>query len=471
MWKDRRTLRKTVARLISGCFCAGILLSGCGAAQDAAPADSDRKSTAEEETAANLLDQAGQEIARITIEEGSARYHCEYDLQTYVDLAWNEALDIVAELEEMDREKAAEYIVDREMEIATTFSREAHEAVCHSDIQTSGERGAASVADTKGNLLACLGVSHTGDSYNAMTVQSYAGSVIKPLSVYAPALELGLISWSSIFTDSPYAMIRNADGQLEEWPTNTKPYTELGITVEQALEESNNAVAVKVLKTVGGDYACRFLEESFGIRTQQEQTIIREEGEDRVLGNLALGYLEEGVTVAQITEAYQMFANGGWNYGLHTIRQMETKSGNYYTAKEQPRRIIREETAYIMNRLLKQVVDEGTGRYAQTDGVEVCGKTGTSEYGDHWFAGVTPEYVCVVWRKEKDDENGTGRAGQSFHQIVERLPQKEGVSYPVPDGVRECNYCKKTGGLAGENCEKTGIGYYAEDSIPILCDE
>lgn len=460
------------------------LLSGCGRAQGASSAESAqkgkldaetssadiaRKSKVDTEEAAILTDREGNEIARITIADGNARYQCEYDLQTYVDMVWNEALDIVTEQEASDRKEAAEYIVGNEIQITTTFLREAYEAVCSSDVETSAERGAAAVADTKGNLLACLGVSHTGDQYNAMTVQSYAGSVIKPLSVYTPALEQELISWSSLFTDSPYAMIKNADGQMEEWPKNTGPYTEMDITVEQALAESNNAVAVKILKRVGGDSACRFLEESFGIRTEEEQKTIQEKGDDRVLGNLALGYLEEGVTVAQITEAYQMFANGGCNYGLHTIRQMDAQSGNYYTAKEEPRRVIREETAYIMNRLLKHVVEEGTGRFAQLDGVEVCGKTGTSEYGDHWFAGVTPEYVCVVWRRDKDEEDGTDHAVQDFHQIIEMLPKKASVSYPVPDGVKECVYCKKTGRLAGDNCEETGIGYYEKDSMPVLC--
>ena len=67
------------------------------------------------------------------------------------------------------------------------------------------------------------------------------------------------------------------------------------------------------------------------------------------------------------------------------------------------KQVIVEETAYIMNRLLKEVVSkDGTGKAAALKNVEVCGKTGTSrDYKDNWFVGMTPEYSCTVWYERK----------------------------------------------------------------------
>lgn len=99
------------------------------------------------------------------------------------------------------------------------------------------------------------------------------------------------------------------------------------VTAADALKESNNAVAVKVLKDYGVEKSVRFLEDTLGYDVDNEKKILEEEGEDRtlsniasgylaegedrILSNIALGYLENGVTVSKMADAYQVFINEG----------------------------------------------------------------------------------------------------------------------------------------------------------------
>ena len=166
-----------------------------------------------------------------------------------------------------------------------------------------------------------------------------------------------------------------------------------------------------------------------------------------------------------------MFANGGIYCEPHTVTEIRDGAEIYAEAPEEGKRVISERTAYIMNRLMRGVVLEGTGTSAQIDGLDVCGKTGTSQYGDHWFAGITPEYVCVVWYEEGTADGSTDSAVRVFHDAVEDLDRSEDRQYPTPPGVEELTYCRASGMISGSHCKDTGTGYYSRDNIPGICTE
>ena len=89
---------------------------------------------------------------------------------------------------------------------------------------------------------------------------------------------------------------------------------------------------------------------------------------------------------------------------------------------------------------------DGTGISAQVKGLDLYGKTGTSEYGDHWFVGTIPENVCAVWYKsDKDAETDTADAARIWKGIFEKI------------------------GAGG--CKETGVGYYKEGTFLELCKE
>lgn len=428
-----------------------------------------------EKKAAVVLDKEGNEIAQLFLENGELTYECGEAYRSYIDIVKDEALDLVAKQEKIEKADAAKRIVSDRLEIHTSFSEKAlqemQDAVFESG-DAAAENYALALGDLKGHLIACYSVSADGKARNYVTFPTYAGSAIKPLSVYTPALEERTIHWSSLFLDIPYAWVEDEHGELKEWPQNTKPFTDKKLPVEEAVATSNNTIAVKALKKYGVEKFIHFLREKFGIATEKEENILQEKGEDRVLSNLALGYLKDGVSVKQMTEAYQIYANGGLLYPLHAVTAIQKNGQIYYKETEKPRRIIREETACIMNHLMRKVVEEGTGKDAQIEGINVSGKTGTSEYGDHWFAGVTPQYVCAVRYQANDSIGGmTASAVKVFKDTIEGLEPDKDIDYSSAENVCEEDYCKKSGLLAGEGCVNIGKGYYEKGVMPKRCEE
>lgn len=419
-----------------------------------------------------ITDQEGNMVAELTFNDKQLRYECTGGYESYMDIVCAEAIEALMAAQDINKEKAGKLLASEGVDIRTWFEPKVTEAISDAyaeDARAGAQRFGAAVSDTSGHMTACFSDGKTADSYNNVTFSTYAGSTMKPLSVFGPALEDGTINWSSLYQDSAYTMARNELGVLTEWPENTVPYTGKWITAAEALEKSNNAVAVKVLKDYGVKKATTFLKNEFGYSVERELELIEEEGEDKVLSNIALGYLENGVTVRQMLDAYQIFANGGKYTKLHTIKEIVKDGKTLYLASEEQRQVFSEEAAYIMNRMLRGVVTDGTAVSGQIEGMDVCGKTGTSVYGDHWFVGMTPQSVCAVWYQDADAADVTDDSVRICRGIFERTEKDSTLSYPMPENVVKKAYCKKSGLLAGENCRETAEGYYIKDKIPDTC--
>lgn len=430
-----------------------------------------------------VVDAEGNEIARLMydnrMDDGqTVRYDCEDGYEAYVDLACREAAKILCDREGIREAEAFQMLVEEEMTIQTTLCQDVMKGlldVCREEQTLSGilasERCAA-VGDTKGHIMACYSHSAEDASRNYVTYPTYAGSTIKSLSVYGPAIEEDVVGWSDLYLDSAYCQIVNADGEEADWPVNTRNYTNRMWTVQEALKKSNNAIAVKILKDYGVGNSCRFIRESFGLKTEVEERAVLAGKEDDVLSNIALGYLEAGVTMRDLMGGYQTFANGGSYTPMHAVTAIKTGIGEeYYKEDLGTARVFSTETAYIMNRMLKTVVEEGgTGAAAFIEGLDICGKTGTSdESRDNWFVGMTPEYVCAVWYR-------LPRAGMEnespavFREIMERMEHRKEIGYQKPEEVVEAAYCEKTGLLANDFCEERQNGYYKKQNMPEECD-
>ncbi|MCD7945907.1 MAG: transglycosylase domain-containing protein [Clostridiales bacterium] len=241
------------------------------------------------------------------------------------------------------------------------------------------------------------------------------GSSIKPLSVYAPALEMGLVTPDSLLEDS---QIRLSDGTL--YPTSNsgkKPTGDL-VTVEYGLQESLNTIAVQLLQRVSIQYSFNFLQERFGITSLVEERITTsgKYKSDLDFGPLALGGLTDGVSVYEMTAAYAVFARDGiyvepYVYTIVTNSEGEVilSQDGYsitYDANGSPiitgyaegEAVLKESTVEDMDSMLQNVVEKGTGTGAQIEGVTVAGKTGTTNDDfDRWFVGYTDKYTAAVW--------------------------------------------------------------------------
>lgn len=233
------------------------------------------------------------------------------------------------------------------------------------------------------------------------------GSTIKPLVVYAPALEKGGFFPGTVLDDMP-VKFNGGNGKVwapEDYDTETSGWKGR-ITMRYAVENSVNVYAVKLMNLIGINYAWEFGKDRLGLPLKNE---------DKVL-SLSLG--TNYVSTLDMASAYGVFANNGVRVTPHAIEKvLDSQGKNVLTPKVTKERTLKETTAYLINSMLRSVVTNGTGTRAQIGNWAVAGKTGTTSLDpdkyktksgnpDAWFAGYTPKYVGVVWMGYDQDPDG-----------------------------------------------------------------
>ena len=390
----------------------------------------------------------------------------------YIDTVISEASEIICEIEGCEAEKGKEQLFSGEYSIYTAFDEAVYDSMEAACTEYEGHCSfGCAVTTYDGVLLATYSLNEKeGDSTNYSVQKTAPYSAFKPLSVYAPALENGIINWSSTFEDSPYKQRETSTGVFEDWPQNaTGTYSYENTTIYDALKVSVNTVAVKALSELGVEKSLDFLKESFDLTLSYEEDKMNELGEEEIIGNVALGYLVEGVSPVDMAGYYTIFANGGEYSKPRSVLEIRDREGNsVYTDATEAKRVISEETAYIMNELLSGVVSlGGTGERAYVDGVSVVGKTGTgTDYSGNWFVGVTPEYSCAVWHSEFGEKNC---CPELFSRIISGLEVSPKTFIRDVD-VQKLVYCKESGKLLSDKCRSVELGYYGPDNIPEQCD-
>jgi penicillin-binding protein 1A len=230
------------------------------------------------------------------------------------------------------------------------------------------------------------GVSHRRSPFNRVTqARRQPGSAFKPL-VYAAALETG-VSPGDVRVDGPVRIGRWA-------PKNYGGGYRGAMTVEEALVTSRNTVAAKLADEVGPDRLGRFIKR-FGVTTIP----------DRPFPSVALGAYE--VTLLELTGAYQAFQLGGRRPpAISLIKEIRTTRGDllYARAPSAPYPVFEPNKAVQMIRMMKGVVERGTGRDGAF-GRPAAAKTGTTQdWRDAWYVGFTPDWAVGVWVGNDDDD-------------------------------------------------------------------
>lgn len=216
------------------------------------------------------------------------------------------------------------------------------------------------------------------------------GSSIKPLSVYTPALEMGLINPATRIFDGPL---------YDDYPHNYD-FTYSGNTIVlDGLGQSMNTVACRVERELGDEASFDFAKNRYGLSTLIESEFIN--GSDKTdisLAPLAMGALTYGVTVRDLTTAYATFSNDGvWREARTYLKVLDSDGNVVLDNTQDMRQIISHKTVNYINYMLKYAVDSNYSP-ARLDGMPVAGKTGTtSDDNDRWFAGYTPYYTAAVW--------------------------------------------------------------------------
>ncbi|NAW33063.1 penicillin-binding protein 1A [Halomonas alimentaria] len=254
----------------------------------------------------------------------------------------------------------------------------------------------------------------------AVQAQRQSGSIFKPF-IYLAALESGTMTAASVVNDAPVVI---NDGSNELWrPVNSSGDFLGPMRLRNALARSRNLVTIRVLREVGLNETIGFLE-GFGFE------------EARLPNGLSLALGSASLTPLEMTNAYAVLANGGFKvtpWFVERVAKGETTleeaspavaCRNCSPGQEQvtidgrsypvAARVVDPINLYILRDMLRDVIENGTGRRALELGREdIVGKTGTTNgQRDTWFAGFNSNLVATVWLG-KDDNTTTAEYGAS----------------------------------------------------------
>ncbi len=289
------------------------------------------------------------------------------------------------------------------------------------------------------------------------------GSSIKPLSVYSPAIEMGLITPASVVDDSPQLL----NGR--PWPYNVFPVYDGLTTVWDGLTESLNTVAVRVLEKVTPQASFDFLEQKYGITTLVDSYVDSggQTHSDIDRSPLAMGGLTRGVTTFEMAAAFATFPRNGAFNPATTVLEIKDASGKTIVDhRTTPELIISERTAYYINSNLSNAVTSpmGTAGKARISGQTVAGKTGTTnDVFNYWFCGYTSYYTAAVWTgyryNEKINSNYVNPSVTMWQKVMAILHEgKENAPFPVPGELGTYDICKDCGKRAVSNCANDSRG-------------
>ena len=300
------------------------------------------------------------------------------------------------------------------------------------------------------------------------------GSSIKPLAVYAPAIELGKVTPLTSVEDSPYGQV---DGR--DWPVNATGRYQGNVTVSLAVEESINTVAVKVLDMVTPETSFDFMQDKFHVELVRAYTKNNMTYSDINLASLALGGLTEGLTTYEMAAAYSVFPRQG-TYIEPTTYTMVVDSNDQILLRNetQEETVLSERTAFYITEMLQNVVTGGsgaTGKAANFSGQEIAGKTGTTtSRKDLWFVGYTPYYTAAVWTGYDQQERLAGYLGNPstglwqkvMAEVHKNLAYKD-FDQPSQSDLRTITYCLSSGMLATSACgSNVATGSFYPDDVP-----
>jgi penicillin-binding protein 1A len=273
------------------------------------------------------------------------------------------------------------------------------------------------------------------------------GSTIKPI-IYTAALEYGYTP-AALLRDEPVIFNNQWTNEPYEPQNHTRDFVG-PITLRRAFEQSRNVITTKIADYLTPPVILRFAR-NFGITSHLRPTM-----------SFALGAYE--VTLKEMVGAYTVFPNLGVRVHPFLIKKIVDQNDciileNYPDKK----RVIPEETAYIINYMMQGVVQWGTGQRAKYLPAPIGGKTGTTDdYTDAWFIGFSPSITVGVWvgmeMKESlgIEETGSRAAAPIFVRFMEKYLEKYGESEPreyrKPPGIIMVRIDKKTGKLITPDC-------------------
>ena len=289
----------------------------------------------------------------------------------------------------------------------------------------------------------------------ATQMRRQPGSALKPLAVYAPAIESHGYMTASVLSDTPQKF-----GSYS--PRNSGNLYYGNVTIRTAIKNSLNVAAVSLLNQIGVASAREYLQKT-GIELDDRDWNL----------SLALGAMTYGVSPVQLAAAYAPFANGGTFYAPYFIERIEDAAGNVlYRRETEGRRVLSPQTAYLMTSLLQSVTSSGTGAKLSQAGTPVAGKTGTVNMTgggnrDIWMAAYNSQLSTAFWMgfDQPDSSHkfqgwvsgGDYTAAMATRFFKSYYAQKEKPAFLKADGIVWLNIDLKSIEWAGEPMLATSL--------------
>ncbi|WNB93764.1 PBP1A family penicillin-binding protein [Bacillus sp. NEB1478] len=315
------------------------------------------------------------------------------------------------------------------------------------------------IVDTKTGAIRAIGSGRGVQLSNQFSsrIKRQPGSTIKPILDYGPAIENEQWSTGHILKDEPV--------KLDDVTINNHDDKNAGnITMRQALVESKNTTAIRTFQDIGADKATEFAN-GLGFSLDPSTTY----------PSYAIGGFNKGISPLTLAGSYAAFGNGGLYSTPTTIRKIEFPDGRVIEVDSEPKAAMKDYTAYMITDMLRDVLDRGTGTQANVSGLDIAGKTGTTNYDknerdkygipskatkDAWMAGYTTTYSAAVWTGYEHIQDDEGNAlyldnakddysKQIFRDIMKELNHKN-TGFKKPKSVQEVVLEKGTGKRASE---------------------
>lgn len=307
----------------------------------------------------------------------------------------------------------------------------------------------------------------------AYSVLKPTGSTVKPLSVYAAAIDSKILTAGSVLDDAPVKsgyMPKNANHRYNGY-----------MSLNAGMASSTNTIAAKVVNKIGTKTAAAYAKK-FGIVYNKESEVS--------VPALALGEFfgasekygteADGANPYILASAFGAFGNDGVVTEGMLYREVKDSTGKVILKAEPTKtQVISPQTAYIMSDMLKGPINT-LAPNAKVKNMYTGGKTGTTESNkNYWFSGLTPYYSASVWigydqPRSMNGTNSTKTAANIFSKIMNYahadLPAIDGFEKPA--GVVSASYCLDSGMIPTDLCRadqrgnRTATALYIDGTQP-----
>lgn len=329
------------------------------------------------------------------------------------------------------------------------------------------EVGAMLIENKTGRILSFVG----GRDFNqeqtnhATSAKRSNGSTMKPLLVYAPAIELGSLSPGSILPDVELKLDPTSDAP---WPKNYGGGYSGLVSARYALAKSYNIPTVKAYVDILDKRPAEYLAK-MGFTSLVDV--------DYTNRSTAIGGLTNGVTVEENVNAFGTFANNGQFIDAYLIEKIIDNEGNViYEHETVPVDVFSPQTAYLTYDMMRDVIKSGTAASLNSRlrfSADWAGKTGTGQdYKDAWFVATNPNVSFGTWigydtpKPLQVSYKGLSYSSrnillwsQLMNAAYDVAPDIVAPSETVkmPGGIVRRSFCAVSGLLPSDTCTKAGL--------------